>query len=322
MNHRAMATALILSLTPALATDVDAKSPLVELRTACERLLTGDPTNYTTDFDAGLDVYAVIPKTEAEYHNVFGKAKTYTQAASVDMFAAATAVAKQGTWKVADAATVKAAKMTAAQHLQYYIKSSKKSLVGVIGHNEDGLFKFADGSSMSIKDIAEACFSLKKKCVIISCNSEKYIAQAPQAAQVVGGTSERPLFAHVPSLVDGLNKFVLDKAAKKEKVSYEKIEVALLSVMKEKRVDPGLMQAVMPEPSGGAKAIGVATAAGAGAVVIAALTFGNQDEEEKRKQKQIKKSIAGAWDALGALENETKSVSPSKPSSTTCPAKE
>ncbi len=61
--------------------------------------------------------------------------------------------------------------------LESFISSSESEFVTLTGHNDNGYFIFPNGSKIQINKISEMCVEFKKRCIFLSCKSNRYIKQ-------------------------------------------------------------------------------------------------------------------------------------------------
>lgn len=52
----------------------------------------------------------------------------------------------------------------------------RTSIFAIIGHNENGRFRFLDGATANLNELADSCTAKMKLCVFVSCDSNEFIA--------------------------------------------------------------------------------------------------------------------------------------------------
>lgn len=62
------------------------------------------------------------------------------------------------------------------------IGEQNANFVTIVGHNENGSLRLPDGDLIEIELIAEHCSKTGKKCIFLSCNSEKFLSGAEDSA--------------------------------------------------------------------------------------------------------------------------------------------
>ena len=78
--------------------------------------------------------------------------------------------------KIASGPGLKAHDGLSASKFKENIQSgTKEGIVIVVGHNEDGLFRFIDGSSDDLADLANICSAAGQLCVFVSCNAYSHL---------------------------------------------------------------------------------------------------------------------------------------------------
>lgn len=105
--------------------------------------------------------------TESEYRSVYGTNITASKVGEL----AATKKA------MADLGAGKGPKLSAAA-LPAQLEKSNAEYVIFVGHNEEGTFKFADGTSMSLSDMTEIATRAQKIPIFISCGAKSYVSEA------------------------------------------------------------------------------------------------------------------------------------------------
>ena len=61
-----------------------------------------------------------------------------------------------------------------------YIKENDSPFIAILGHNENGMFKFSGNSEMKLNDMAKICNQHNKNCIFISCSSNDWIKEHNQ----------------------------------------------------------------------------------------------------------------------------------------------
>jgi 6-phosphogluconolactonase len=64
------------------------------------------------------------------------------------------------------------------------LKETRGFYVAMVGHNEAGQFRFLDGSSKPLLELARSCESLGRMCIFLSCRSEQYLRSESSAIGV------------------------------------------------------------------------------------------------------------------------------------------
>lgn len=104
--------------------------------------------------------------TEAEYKAVYESEATASKAREL-------VATKQA---LADLEIKKAE--VGAVALRKELERSEAAYALFVGHNESGKFKFLDGTSMSLADIAEHATVTQKIPIFISCGAKSYVSKA------------------------------------------------------------------------------------------------------------------------------------------------
>lgn len=58
------------------------------------------------------------------------------------------------------------------------IEEAKTPFVTIVGHNETGRLRFANGSTASLTDLANICEEQNKRCIFLSCESSSYLTNS------------------------------------------------------------------------------------------------------------------------------------------------
>lgn len=109
-------------------------------------------------------VYLVAPPDEASFARVFSG--TYNRAYVRELEAAKSALRNtRGNLIHAKVDDGKAA-------FEEALRSTHGEIISIIGHNEGGFFKFLNGETVHLAELAAICRTFKKKCVFFSCDAQ------------------------------------------------------------------------------------------------------------------------------------------------------
>lgn len=111
-----------------------------------------------------MDNYAAVATGADEFVNIWGRSPSATE---LDRTIAAAGQASSLGFKI-PAATGSA---SAAQAFLEQYRTSTADVVTLVGHNDDGVFRFADGSPLPLNELADAG---GPPVAMISCNSMSY----------------------------------------------------------------------------------------------------------------------------------------------------
>jgi hypothetical protein len=108
------------------------------------------------------EVYAAIPTDEKEFRGVFG---VNPSIAELGQAQAARNLLKTNNIKT-----------TLGEDVDFsrFLAQSPSKLISVIGHNEGGLLRIAEGVSVRLSDMVKACEEAAKLCVFFSCRAQDY----------------------------------------------------------------------------------------------------------------------------------------------------
>lgn len=118
-----------------------------------------------------MSVLRIQPRNETEFASIFGRAMTMQDSAVLDRAD-----------EMFDRSRVDFVGRS-QQALTNAIDADDPPVLLIVGHNEAGQIRFADGSARTIEEISADCAANGKICVILSCEAETFI---PAEA---GGTS-------------------------------------------------------------------------------------------------------------------------------------
>ncbi|HWO08600.1 MAG TPA: hypothetical protein VNN80_03950 [Polyangiaceae bacterium] len=57
-----------------------------------------------------------------------------------------------------------------------FLAATHQQVVLVVGHNDEGMFRFTKGPAVSLRELANSCLRAAKRCVFLSCNSAQHLA--------------------------------------------------------------------------------------------------------------------------------------------------
>ncbi|MEM9796214.1 MAG: hypothetical protein AAF919_06980 [Pseudomonadota bacterium] len=104
------------------------------------------------------------------------------------------------------------------------ITESEENVIAVIGHNEDGVMLFPDGSHLEIATLAEMCAAADKRCLILSCESDEYIDAASTSASGISRVLSAADAIYVSRALSG---FLGRLRADDQVVSYRDLDVGI-----------------------------------------------------------------------------------------------
>jgi hypothetical protein len=187
VRSRIVAPLLVLMLAPAVAgaqTRADCiKRQLHRLLwddkavPAAELTPVTDPTIRQTLFvqtpvEASFAAYGVVPEDNCVFKAVFGRTPTARDT---------TAVEKARTSLKALAPEFTANRMT-AEGFREFVRDADEQFLIIIGHNDAGKFRFADGEAMPLADMAGLCVDRGKRCIFLSCEAMKALPESAVGA--------------------------------------------------------------------------------------------------------------------------------------------
>jgi hypothetical protein len=167
--------------TPTRATTATGNvlSPLIGTALLCGgvALLKGGSSERInpTPASSRAHVVAVVPTSREEFRRVHGQDPGEGELARLDEIRARLGGSQGATNGGFDARTIRE-----------HITGVQEPIVVFLGHNERGAFQFLDGSSYSLRDLAESCSP--KWCFFISCDSNSHVENIDNTV----GISSRP----------------------------------------------------------------------------------------------------------------------------------
>jgi hypothetical protein len=118
------------------------------------------------DLPRSVLVLNALPRSEAEYRNVFGT-DTVSQSAVSQM-----RHAQQSLEASFDRAQIQSMSTIMSPALLRLVPGT---VVVVIGHNEKGVIRMPDGRRVSIREASLNCLKAAKLCIFLSCRSAAYL---------------------------------------------------------------------------------------------------------------------------------------------------
>ena len=150
------------------------KLRVLEEKMAAER---GQPTPLTRPRNGPVSVFAVLPTTEPEYKAVYGPDVSYTAQLKRDFVTAAERVKSLDRRSIASDLAGKDRRA-----FESFVRRSEGRVAVIIGHNENGKFRFLSGEEMPIVEMAESCSGHDVFCVFLTCEAQGHLAGRPCTA--------------------------------------------------------------------------------------------------------------------------------------------
>lgn len=138
-----------------------------ELRTFSHNQLTSEELNYLNEPKTfSISHYIVIPDNKITYKKIFDK-----EVNSKEIDKIRNVKEKLETHNNIYISESNDNKL----QLKEFISNSESEFITWTGHNENGYLILPNGSKIQIDKISEMCIEFKKRCIFISCKSNKYI---------------------------------------------------------------------------------------------------------------------------------------------------
>lgn len=104
-----------------------------------------------------------------------------------------------------------AIRLTEGNQLIELLANSDQNVVIVIAHNDQGVMRLPDGSTVTIEDFANACDEFEKRCIVLSCDAQQFL---PSGSTTVGVTTEItfPEAIRISRVLWNKNSSLLNKA--------------------------------------------------------------------------------------------------------------
>jgi hypothetical protein len=148
-----------------------------DLIDAMERVGPELAGSFIQRIDATHRIVAIVPQDGTEFRRVFGRSPTSNELSQVS----------DGLHELQmDGGEYITAKAGGEMQLQLAIAESDQKFVTIVGHNDEGVLKFPDGSEANIVSVAELCEEMRKKCIFLSCDSEKFLHSTDAASIGIG----------------------------------------------------------------------------------------------------------------------------------------
>lgn len=119
---------------------------------------------------AKMDVFMSIPRDESEFTKIFTN-EIPSDAALEEIKSVRLEVSKIALEN--ESAVTKSVEGNSIEEFSQTLSNSESNYVAVVGHNENGAFKFPNGDSLSLAKLSAICSALKKSCIFLSCSSKK-----------------------------------------------------------------------------------------------------------------------------------------------------
>lgn len=116
-----------------------------------------------------ISVFAVLPSDAEMYQSVYGKKAIYSSDAKQEFNDARIRINKLPI-EIAHPA-IDSGKNSQQEFTDLLAASKNRTLV-IVGHNDDGAFMFADGTSMQILEMAKRCSANNAFCIFLTCEAE------------------------------------------------------------------------------------------------------------------------------------------------------
>jgi hypothetical protein len=112
--------------------------------------------------DPTVSTYIVAPATTVDFERIFGRQPSSREADDMKAFQ------KKAKDSVGEAAL---SRQLTAKNFEGTLTESKSSFEILVGHNDGGSFKFADGSALNLADMVEAAGKHAKQLILVSCRA-------------------------------------------------------------------------------------------------------------------------------------------------------
>ena len=114
-------------------------------------------------YDPSLRLLYAAPSNGDDFQRIFGHAPSRSELSSV-------AQARRNLGNFPQSRPV-----TNADEVIDALTDGDRSIQVIIGHNEDGMLRLADGSQVDIETLSRKCAENGKLCVVLSCHSNRHI---------------------------------------------------------------------------------------------------------------------------------------------------
>ncbi|RWA68843.1 hypothetical protein [Mesorhizobium sp.] len=153
---------------------------------------------------ASNSTFAVFPTSDAEFAKIFetsaSKGNSVQLASELEL--------------LQSVSNITFAKPTDGfQEFQKFLDNSSTAYVTVIGHNNDGNFRFLRGGDIHLTAMAEACNAAQKRCIFLSCRSELFGVGGNEGENV--GIRSDITFGDAALIADALNRQLFNDSEKK-----------------------------------------------------------------------------------------------------------
>lgn len=118
------------------------------------------------EIPSSVQLISSIPNTSQQFNNIFSR-----NPSAADMNDASAALEKLS------ASHIKEIYISSnnSEELLDGISNHNQKIVVILGHNDNGILKFGDGSELNISDINLKCRDNQKHCIFISCKSKSFL---------------------------------------------------------------------------------------------------------------------------------------------------
>lgn len=117
-----------------------------------------------------VGVVNVLPRNEDEFKSIFDKKPTRAQTAHIERTQRQVDRLKLSILKPYPAARTSVGFDT-------YVRQAPEQTIMLVGHNVNGKFRFADGSALSLAQIASLVNEQNKQAIVLSCDAKSYVPQ-------------------------------------------------------------------------------------------------------------------------------------------------
>ncbi|HET9622111.1 MAG TPA: hypothetical protein VFP84_12140 [Kofleriaceae bacterium] len=139
--------------------------------TECEYhlLSNGDSDRVFNEKHVAISVFAVLPIDAEMHRKVYGKNAIYSSDAKREFDDARARISNLSS-KIVKLA-IDSGKNSQQEFTALLAASKDKTLV-IVGHNDDGNFAFADGTTMQTLEMAKQCSTHNAFCIFLTCEAE------------------------------------------------------------------------------------------------------------------------------------------------------
>jgi hypothetical protein len=182
------------------------------------RINAAEKTEINNELRPSIDTFLVAPANSEEYVRIFGTPGTTSQDTTMAQLREIRRIRQQ--MKADFGGTARSPDLNST-NVRRAIRFSRSSFILIVGHNDQGSFRFLDGSSVQLDDFVDATRP-DQRMIIVSCSAKAMLSN--QAAHKAAATQDDLTYPQAFEIAKAIQEYL---ASAGPQVSLEMVRQAL-----------------------------------------------------------------------------------------------